>query len=244
MIQTDQMLRTRYPYLYGAERYVFVVTYGRSGSTLLQHVLNRMPAYCIRGENANVLPYFAQAGALVQKSEPMGGIRWTGEITGPGHPWYGAERIDPLHFRRAMADLFVRDILTPPVGSRVLGFKEIRYHTVGGDKLLPFHYMREIFPDARFIINTRSHTATAQSGWWKSIPFETVQRELAEAEAFFERIASTFPRVTLKLHYDDYVARPEEFKRLFDFLGEPYDWSIVERSLGERLTHTGVKQGS
>jgi hypothetical protein len=35
--------------------YVFIVTYGRSGSTLLQGVLNSIPGYLVRGENRQAL---------------------------------------------------------------------------------------------------------------------------------------------------------------------------------------------
>ena len=35
--------------------FVFIFTYGRSGSTLLMGLLNSLPHYCIRGENNNLL---------------------------------------------------------------------------------------------------------------------------------------------------------------------------------------------
>ena len=49
-----------------SEGFVFVVTYGRSGSTLLQNVLNTIPGYCIRGENANTLAHLAKACHAVE----------------------------------------------------------------------------------------------------------------------------------------------------------------------------------
>jgi hypothetical protein len=42
-------------------RLSFVVTYGRSGSTLLQGLLNSIPRYCIRGENYNAMFYMFRA---------------------------------------------------------------------------------------------------------------------------------------------------------------------------------------
>ncbi len=42
----------RYNSLKGA---IFIVCYGRSGSTLLTRVINTIPGACIRGENANAL---------------------------------------------------------------------------------------------------------------------------------------------------------------------------------------------
>ena len=37
--------------------YVFVMTYGRSGSTLLMGLLNTIPGYLVRGENDDALRY-------------------------------------------------------------------------------------------------------------------------------------------------------------------------------------------
>ena len=40
-----------------ARDYVFVMTYGRSGSTLLMGLLNTIPGYLIRGENDDALRF-------------------------------------------------------------------------------------------------------------------------------------------------------------------------------------------
>lgn len=237
----DPALKSRYPNLFGPRQYVFIVTFGRSGSTLLQNLLNRMPGTCIRGENANALTFLAQSVAAMVKSEPMAGLRKTGQITGPDHPWYGAEAINPWQFGRALADVFVRDVLIPPRGCEVLGFKEIRYHLVDGDPMAAFRFMRETFPEVRFLINTRDHEATAQSGWWKTMPRDRVMRELAEAEALFDKVQAHFPRVTLRMRYDDYATSPEALEPLFRFLDRPFDVEMVRSALADRLTHTGTK---
>lgn len=55
----------RYPHLYmPKEGYVFIITYGRSGSTLTQNLLNSLPGYCIRGENSNLLYFLSKAADL------------------------------------------------------------------------------------------------------------------------------------------------------------------------------------
>lgn len=48
----DHHLNTRFPNL---KRNIFIVTYGRSGSTLLQNLLMTIPGCIIRGENHNAM---------------------------------------------------------------------------------------------------------------------------------------------------------------------------------------------
>src|SRR6056297_391020 len=51
------------------EKSVFVVTYGRSGSTLVQNLLNGLPGACVRGENENLLAPLVRAWDIVRHSK-------------------------------------------------------------------------------------------------------------------------------------------------------------------------------
>lgn len=238
-------LAQRYPRLYQPTGgYVFVITWGRSGSTLLQNLLNGIPGYCIRGENNNVLADLANAWASVAESESMRGLRKLGQPTRPVHPWYGAEAVSPDHLGHILANVFARDILNLPAGTRVAGFKEIRYHTVTQRPMLPIQFMARFFPKARFILNTRDHAATMKSGWWATMDPQVVARTLRSAETLFDRIAAEFPDRTIRLHYDDYAGRPETLRPLYDFLGEPFDAAQVQAVMDEKLTHSGTKSSS
>ncbi|MGH3306736.1 MAG: hypothetical protein ACRDOX_03520, partial [Nocardioides sp.] len=76
--------------------YLFVMTYGRSGSTLLQGILNSIPGYLIRGENRQVLIHVHRfhrtavkqralhRRAQRQRDEPVGGLA-------PTKSWYGMD---------------------------------------------------------------------------------------------------------------------------------------------------------
>ena len=70
---------------------VFVVTYGRSGSTLVQNMLNALPSACVRGENENLLAPLARAWNVVLHSEQGAKMRQTGTLSVPSDPWYGYE---------------------------------------------------------------------------------------------------------------------------------------------------------
>lgn len=231
-------MKKTYPHLNAPSGgYVFVVTYGRSGSTLLQNLLNSIPGYCIRGENAGTLSHLARAWQMVDDEEAMRGARASGVATDTTHPWYGAELMRPAVYGRALADVFAREILHLPKGVKVAGFKEIRYHIQPWLFRPSLQFLRAFFPQARFIFNTRNHDAVAKSGWWAEIPKATVLAKLVEAETLFDAWIANHPSRCLKLHYDDYVGQPEALRPLFDFLREPFDAAQVASVLDQRLTH-------
>lgn len=217
--------------------YVFIVTYGRSGSTLLQNVLNSIDGYCIRGENNNSLFHLARAWTAIQDSDPMRGMRRSGAASAQTHPWYGAEMIDPEIYGRSLANVFVREVLNPPSDARVAGFKEIRFHIHGPQFRSYLNFIHEFFPKARFVFNTRDHDAVVKSGWWANMEPETVRETLSGAERLFARYLEEYPERGLRMHYDDYVGEPQALGRLFDFLGERYDETMVRQVMETRLTH-------
>ena len=217
--------------------YVFIVTYGRSGSTLLQNLLNHIDGYCIRGENNNTLAHIARAWDAVDHSQVMRGLRKDGRTTGCGDPWYGGEHPVPKRYGQQLANVFVREILQPPPGTRVAGFKEIRFHRDPGFFPRYMTFLRRFFPRARFVFNTREHAAVMRSGWWAEWDPERVQEILTRAEGLYDQYLARFPDTAIRLRYEDYTANPDALRPLFDFLGEPWDRALVEHVLDRRLDH-------
>jgi hypothetical protein len=223
--------------------YVFIVTYGRSGSTLLQNLLNSLDGYCIRGENNHTLFHLSQAFAAVEGAESMKGMRMKGRPSEPSHPWYGAERVDPDRYGRALADAFVAEVLRLEPGTRVGGFKEIRYHTQKQAFAQQLNFIHRVFPKAKFIFNTRDHAAVAKSGWWANQDPEHVAKVLTGAETLYDDYLSVHRERGIRVHYDDYANDPEAFRPLFDFLDEPWDGDLVARVMEKRLEHLKPKRG-
>lgn len=221
--------------------YVFIVTYGRSGSTLLQNLLNSLPGYCIRGENNNVLMHLARAWEAVETSEPMKGMRLKGEVSGPSHPWFGAENVGPDDFGRGLANQFVRDVLQPDPGTRVAGLKEIRFHIDPRGFETCLDFIHRFFPRARFLFNTRNHGPVTRSGWWADQPPGEVFKVLQAAEKLYGDYIWKYPERCCRVHYDDYVQDAGALEEMFTFLDEPFDPDLVERVKGQRLDH--MKEG-
>jgi hypothetical protein len=227
-----------FPALCGPEQgFVFVVTYGRSGSTLIQNLLNALPGYCIRGENGDLSGPLAQAWHLAANTDNLTKLRKSGRTTDPTHPWFGAEGIAPDRLGRALADAFCREVLHPPKGTRVAGFKEIRFHRNKNFFTTHLAFLRQCFPNARFVFNTRRHENVARSGWWAEQDPERVIRVLAQADELFDTFLEAQPDICCKLRYEDYDGQPEGFRPLFDFLGEPFEPDLAARILETRLSH-------
>ncbi|MFC0007399.1 sulfotransferase [Micromonospora siamensis] len=203
--------------------FLFVVTYGRSGSTLLMGLLNTIPGYRIRGENANALHHLYQAVRAVRdgRETHQGGNRAT-------DPWYGVDQWRPDGFERALVDAFVANVLRPAPGDRVLGFKEIRYtseHVKDLDGYLDF--LRTAFPQSRIVFNHRLPADVAKSAWWAQNPHALKRIEAADARM------RAVPADDRHFHFqfdeiDDSLAN---IRQLFGWLGEEVDEQRVRRTL-------------
>lgn len=221
----------------GIEGHVFVVTYGRSGSTLVQNLLNAIPGYCIRGENNNTLGLMARSWHEVQSNTILNNLARNGVETSPEHPWYGGEKINAKRYGRSLAQVFSREILSPPPGTRVAGFKEIRWANEGTPLPISLNFLAGFLKNSRFIFNTRDHDEVARSGWWATMDPDKVKARLAKAEAAFTQYRTRHPERCLHIHYNDYVSDHTKLKPMFDFLGEPFDLDRVDAVMSRELTH-------
>lgn len=226
------------------EKSVFIVTYGRSGSTVLQNMINALPGYVLRGENANLLGSLVRAWNDLRHSEQGANMRRGGRTSGPHQPWFGYEAIDADQLGQDLANVFLRDVLRPAPDTRAIGFKEIRWHSEP-DLFAPMlEFLQRYMPAAHFIFNTRDPDQVARSGWWKTMPRDLVLAQLAQAESLYVTWQAAHPDCCLAMHYNDFAADPDAWRPLFDFLSEPFDPELVKTILDQQLTHMKPPQKS
>lgn len=206
--------------------FLFVMTYGRSGSTLLQGILNALPGYLIRGENHNML-------RSLHDFHSRGVANAARQRRGPAHPWYGAQGFPVEESLEEIRALVVRTVLRPGPDTRVTGFKEIRWR--GADLPDYVAFLRSVFPGARFVVNTRDLASVSQSRWWAED--EQAPEKLERYEAGILEVAATLGDAAYRVHYDDYVADPEVLRGLFAWLGEPWDAELVRRTMAVRHSY-------
>jgi hypothetical protein len=209
--------------------YVFIVTYGRSGSTLLMGILNTIPGYRVHGENNNALYRLHQADTAITEARRM--CAGKPRHDQPQSPWYGILRSRPPQFRRDLVNSFVTHVLRPAPGDRVLGFKEIRY-TKGNVPDLPAYlrFLRDSFPGCKIVFNHRDLSSVAQSSWW-ALDAKAAEK-LAAADARMWKV-STDER-HFHFCYDQINDSLDHVRALFRFLGEEIAEPVVREVLATR----------
>lgn len=187
-------------------RFVFVVTYGRSGSTLVQGLLNAMPGVLVRGENnLFVLPLFRSWDALASFQEEHAAAA---RAKGVRSAFYGLDEMRPDQLVEAARDVMLSQ-LVGTVGSgepAVLGFKEVLWHRIRPRETARFFdFFEQVFPDARYILHQRQHDAVAASGFWKRERPDAVAQALQRVETIQDHLRSTRPDRVLDTRYERLV---------------------------------------
>jgi hypothetical protein len=215
--------------------YVFVVTYGRSGSTLVQGLLNSIPGYLVRGENRQIMRHlwaFDKEG-LTERQTQRRKQRKRGAEVGASDatsPLFGMDNFAhraALNYARKIA---VRTLFRPEEDTRVTGFKEILW----GEEDTPefVEWLREVFPEAKFVINTRDLSAVAQSAWWAEDPDAVA--DLQRREDLLLALRDQLGDAAYHIRYDEFTEDPTVLRGLFEWLGEPWDEESVRDVLGTR----------
>lgn len=212
---------------------MFIVTYGRSGSTLLQRVLQTIPNSCIRGENNGALfPLFIAWRKLSTAKNKYGKNR-----TFPKQPWWGIDRVKDDVFGRRLAQVFIDTVIRPPAGTRLLGFKEIRYHEAGNDLPEFLEFLKCNFPEPNFIFLTRNLDDVTKSGWWAKLDETQVRNSLSRAETAFRNFVAANQAASFALTFEEVIQRDAKLLGLFEFLGENLDQAAVDAVFSEKLSH-------
>jgi hypothetical protein len=195
--------------------YLFVVTYGRSGSTLLMGLLNSIPGYLVRGENWDALHHLFRFHQTLEQGSRR---------------FFGAGDFPEKRSLEGIRELVLDTVLRPREDTRMTGFKEIRWYHDDVEEYVA--WLRRVFPGARFVVNTRDHEEVRRSGWWAKRPEHA--EALPRVEARILALAASLGDAAYRLHYNDYVADPTVLRGLFEWLGEPFDEDAVRAVLGTR----------
>jgi hypothetical protein len=211
--------------------YLFVVTYGRSGSTLLQGILSSTPGVMIRGENGGVLTRLFDFHETVRHHRE----RLARPTPLPAsHPWWGIDGYPEATALRDMRLLMLETVLRPEPDTRVVGFKEIDWPSERMPEFLAF--VREVFPGARFVLNTRDLSHVAASKWWATRPDAMDELQTME-KRFVSALESLGGDAYYRVHYDDYVADPTVLRGLFEWLGEDFQEDRVREVMDVRHSY-------
>jgi hypothetical protein len=241
---------------------VFVLSTGRSGSTLVQRVLNCHSGLVVWGEHHGLVNGLADAFAGMADPHENFFPQQPVENIGPSlllptfnqaavqiewaNPWSLAEYCD-----------HVRSFLDAYFGSRLAdgqrwGFKEIRYN-----RLVTLRFLRRLYPAGRFIFVTRDPEEVTRSKVFSFIKeprwseftrdeqTERIRRILAEVRDHyrtFEQFTARHPRACLIIGLEDLVARPDAvIATLLDHVeldAKDFDWALCRKVLATVVART------
>lgn len=224
------MADNKFPHLKGT---IFIVTYGRSGSTLLQSILQSIPGSHIVGENFNVLEGLFRTSQRVRKARR----KWGGKEHPDNHPWYNADKIRPVSFEKSVVDIFVEDVLRPPKDVRWYGFKEIRFPALGDDFAAYLNFHKRNFPNAFFVFNSRKGEDVANSAWWKKKPRKEVLEMVHDMDKRFADFAAANPECSHHVFFENTIKDAASLQPLFDKIGEPFDLPVIQNILKRPAAH-------
>jgi hypothetical protein len=203
--------------------YVFVMTYGRSGSTLLQGILNSTPGVMIRGENRGITYRLFEYHQSAVKD-----ASWIGDVgRRKVNPFFGIRDYPAELALTRFRELILDTLLRPKPATTMVGFKEIRWYQ---DDLADYvEFLREVFPGARFIVNTRRLEDVAKSSWMANR--EDPLGDLQVIEKRILDVAAGLGPVAFHVRYDEYVEDPTRLRGLFDWLGLEFDEARVRTAM-------------
>lgn len=225
-------------------RYVFVVTYGRSGSTLVQGLLNTLPRTLVRGENNfYVLPLYRSMASI----RSFRRIHMKHNPRASHSAFFGLHEIEPESFVRSTHDLMTGHMLGS-AGRRevdVLGFKEVLWHRITpGETGRFFDFMDKVFPGCQFVLNEREHENVVGSGFWQRHDKDEVLAAIHRVEEIQEFLRRTRPRRVLDLRYelltsDDRAVSDAQLRALAEFVHGSCDDALLAELRQTRETGHG-----
>lgn len=222
---------------------VLIVTYGRSGSTLLQGILNSIDGYLIRGENYNMCYSLFRAYESLMKTKQTFG---KGDKTlYPNSAWFGAAKLNKSKFLQNARQLVINQILpeeTKKDNIKCIGFKEIRYLPQNlcfpnedyKERLHSYlDFLNKLFHNPIFVCLTRNHEEVKDSGWWREGDPKEIFRQLTLFEQVIQEYGHNNKRFYF-INYYDLVNNSSNLKGLFNFLNAPYNKTKIEEVLNIR----------
>ena len=218
-----------------------IVTYGRTGSTLLMGVLNSADGMLIRGENMGLCA--GLYAAYNSMSETMATHGKTAHDS--SYAFFGADQLDDDTFFRDARNLLKNQLVPEGLDGIVCwGFKEIRYtpnalRTVEQYPLSSFlDFMARLMPKPCFTFLTRNHDDVSKSGWWNT----KEKSHVVDQFNAFETRARDWSNGRSDCYWIDYanlVDRDEKLLALFEFVGAGYDEGRVNAVMSREHSYAG-----
>ncbi len=217
---------------------LLVITYGRTGSTLLQGLLNSIDGCLIRGENFNMCHGLFQMHRSMQRAK----TRYNDKVE---YPFFGSQFLDENVLIEHSREMLRRMLLGDRSGDDAIqcyGFKETRYVNMPEETLYEYiDFLTRLLPQPGIIFHTRSLEDVAASGWWQDMDQGKVVDMLTTSEKVFKRYAGEHEN-TYQLCYEDIIDKTAGLRGMFEFLGADYADALVDQVLSRPHSYSPAQQ--
>lgn len=219
---------------------VLIVTYGRTGSTLLQGLLNSIDGYYIKGENCNFIFKLFESQTRLLRAMEHGNNTSASALNSQGatHPFFGAEKHNLFLFKQDCRLLIKHQLLSVEPTPRVFGFKEVRYiDEIDNDLAGYLEFLKEVFPNPCFLILDRDFDSVKNSAWWKDGDHDILFSKIEKFRSYLSIFCVENSARCFTIDYGDIVIKNDRLKELFTFLGEFYVEDRVDAVLAMRHSY-------
>ena len=219
-------------------RSVYVVTYGRSGSTLLTGYLSHLPGFDIKGENYLFPLPLAEAE---ERLAAAARLPYQGREK-QASPWYGSQAFSTVQWKRDVRRAVLNQLYPFKPIPKTIGFKEIRwwYRTTEEDFETKLAWITSIRKPGAIVFLTRNLDDTMAGAWWVKLSDEERVEQRAALEKFQGMAADyahAHPDHSILVTYEDFCADSSEAKRLCAMLGVRFREDVYRKTMGERYSY-------
>ena len=212
--------------------HLFVVTFGRSGSTLVQGLLNALPGTLVRGENGFFVHDLYRASASAEAFGREHAKHGSKQVTSA---FYGVRRLRREPFVTATRQITHEILLGQHRAERVqrLGFKEVLWHRIAPSETEDFFgWFEEVFPGARYVLNTRDVAAASTSGFWQRQEQDEALASISRVIEVQDFLRRSRPDRVVDVRYEaltgERAASDAELTRLATFVTGGCDPALLE----------------
>lgn len=201
-------------------RFVLVVTFGRSGSTLVQGLLNALPRTLVRGENnLFVLPIYRSLAAVREFRR----LHLHHRTSNSASAFYGLNAIRRGPFLDALNRVVVASVRggLPANDFDVLGFKEVLWHRIEPEETEEFFtFLDQALPGVRYVLNTRDPADALKSGFWLRTDEERARSDIERVLDIQQHLRETRADRVFDVRYEELTDGGEGAERTLRGLAE------------------------
>ena len=122
---------------------------------------------------------------------------------------------------------------------RVWGFKEIRFglgtiynhFNINYDKFSDdLNFLKQLFPQAKFIFLTRNTDDLVKSAWWANNPGQS-RKTLEKQKDYFQEYENNNSNFCYRVYYNDLINQTHRLEKMYEFLEEEFDLKLYQKAI-------------